>query len=134
MYVFKRNQDIQLSKNFVGKEFQCQCGVCEKQYIHTELVNKLQKIRDEFGQALIVTSAYRCRKHQAAIRGSGIKTAKGMSTHQLGAAVDIRPANLTADSMIKLLDICEKYFEAIGIANNFIHVDLRVGRKRRWDY
>jgi hypothetical protein len=49
----------------------------------------------------------------------------------LGNAADISVSSLTT---LNLLPIVEKKFKSIGIANNFLHVDLRDDKARRWKY
>ena len=53
---FKRGDTTALTKNFTRDEFQCQCKKCEAQMIDTELVEKLQRIRDVLGVPLKITS------------------------------------------------------------------------------
>ena len=43
---YQRGDTTALSKNFTRDEFECQCGKCTAQMIDTELVDKLQRIRD----------------------------------------------------------------------------------------
>jgi len=135
MIIFKKNQKIQLSKNFDSDEYQCKCDLfsCDQQQLSSTLRDKIQCVRDEYGAPLEITSAYRCSEHQNTLRKSGIKTAVGKSTHELGTAVDIRPYKHTKENMNRLFTILEKYFDSIGIAKSFFHVDERPG-KRRWNY
>lgn len=133
MQVFKKNENKKLTRNFVSKEFECRClKDCGNQYVSEELLNRLQSVRDEMGCPITVTSGFRCREHQEHLRGSGIKTATGISTHELGIAVDVQVA---PSKMDKLYSILEKYFKSIGVARTFFHVDLRNDKeKRRWKY
>jgi uncharacterized protein YcbK (DUF882 family) len=79
-----------------------------------------------------ITSGFRCSEHQQAIRNSGVSTVVAKkSTHEKGDAADISVSSLTS---LNLLPIAEKQFKSIGIANNFIHVDLRDDKIRRWKY
>jgi len=54
-----------LSKNFTRKDFRCPCG-CSRQMVDSELVEKLQTIRDKLGKPIKVTSGYRCIPRNAA--------------------------------------------------------------------
>lgn len=119
-----------ITSNFSKTEFECQCGKCDKQMISDILISKLESVRLEFCQPIHINSAYRCHDHQITISKS-FETAKGVSQHELGNAVDIQ---VTPETSPILLPILEKYFDAIGIAKNFIHVDLRSDKKRRWNY
>lgn len=112
-----------LSTHFAKYEFECQCKYkdCIEQKIDDELISKLELIRVEFGTPLSISSGFRCAKHQHDLSKT-METAKGISQHELGKAADIitNPAKT-----ILLLPILRKHFSAIGVANNFIHVDLR---------
>lgn len=136
MFIFKKQDKKDLGKYFNSKEMECHCKYddCIDQFISETLIQKLDLVREEFGEPLRVTSAFRCAKKQADLRGSGIKTAAGKSTHEMGAAVDIQPLYTSSEKMEKLFKILEKHFKAIGIAKTFYHVDLRNDKIRRWDY
>lgn len=131
MIRWKRNNGVQITKNFHAREFQCTCGICLDQQIDRELVERLQSVRDELGLPLTITSAFRCARRQQQLRSSGIETAVGTSSHEMGMAVDV-----TCSDMPRLLAACEKRFDNIGTAKTFLHVDVRgpKGRKRRWVY
>jgi zinc D-Ala-D-Ala carboxypeptidase len=126
----RSDTDNRLSQHFSKTEFNCQCGNCTLQKVDEELLEALEKVRFEYGKPISISSGFRCHEHQVEL-GKMFETAKGVSQHELGRAVDI----IVDDNTSKiLLPILEKYFEAIGIAKNFIHVDLRRGVKRRWVY
>ena len=84
---YQRGDTTALSKNFTRDEFECQCGKCTAQMIDTELVDKLQRIRDVLGVPLKITSGYRCIPHNAAVKGSS------GSKHRYGMAADWRTAS-----------------------------------------
>ena len=67
--VYQASDTSALSKNFTRKDFKCPCG-CTRQMVDSELVEKLQAIRDKLGKAIKVTSGYRCLSHNAAVGGS----------------------------------------------------------------
>tara|TARA_B110001454_G_C12674963_1_gene415442 strand:- start:55 stop:408 length:354 start_codon:yes stop_codon:yes gene_type:complete len=104
----------QLTKNFNLSEFVCHCG-CGSNYINRDLVDKLQLVRDKMGP-MSVTSGVRCEAHNTKIGGSS------SSSHIDGVAVDVK-----CDSgpfRQKILTELTKHFQRIGIAKNFIHVDI----------
>lgn len=113
--------DIQISENFNLKEFQCKCG-CGTAKIHPDLVRKLQALREELGQAIIVNSGYRCPVHNKKVGGAAD------SQHLHGTAADI-----TAKDLPRLILLAEKYFQnqGVGLYKTFVHVDVR-GYKARW--
>jgi uncharacterized protein YcbK (DUF882 family) len=95
------------------------------------LITKLDTVRIDINQPLIITSGFRCVKYQAFLRAAGVNSVVAKkSTHELGDAADIVPQD---GKIEKFESICAKQFDSIGLAKNFLHVDLRIG-KRRWNY
>jgi len=134
MIRFKKHDKKPLSKHFSSQEFACKCTYpsCQEQLVADTLLIMLEKVREELGGPITITSAFRCNKKQRDLRRSGIQTASSTSSHELGIAVDIQ-----AKDMKKLGELVEKYFSNIGTAPTFYHVDMRPmlnGRKRRWNY
>jgi hypothetical protein len=74
---------IRISENFLLKEFECKDGSHQVR-IKRELLEKLQKLREEAGQPVIITSGYRNPSHNARVGGSPT------SRHLTGEAADIR--------------------------------------------
>lgn len=132
-YIWKKGEVFQISTHFSTKELSCQCthSDCIEQRISESLIDKLEMIRLDIAEPLIITSAYRCTKHQEDIRNSGVSTVVAKkSTHELGDAVDCRPKS----GMRPGFEItCSQEFTSIGRATNFLHLDLRSGY-RRWNY
>lgn len=95
------------------------------------MIVRLDLLRKEARQPIIVTSAYRCHEYQAFLRAAGVNTVVAkQSTHEQGNAVDAVPKDGKIDQFLLL---AEKHFDSIGLAKNFLHLDLRNG-KRRWNY
>ena len=108
--------NIQISKNFKLKEFQCKDG-SQLVKIDSELLHKLQKLRDSIGKPIIINSGYRTPEYNKKVGG-----AKN-SHHMKGQAVDIRISGLKPEEIAK---IAEKVgFTGIGIYRNFTHLDIR---------
>lgn len=124
MFYWKRGELLQLSPYFSTKEFECKCGICLEQRISSELVHRLTNLRTRLGKALSITSAFRCQRHQMALSGQGLETAKGTSQHELGRAADITCTDL---------GVIDQFFTAIGAAATFTHVDIRP-QIIRWNY
>lgn len=125
---WNKGEDGPITKNFSQRELSCRCKRkdCVEQKISLDLVNKLQKIRDELKVPLQINSAYRCVAHNKAVGGSPT------SQHVLGNAADIK---ILIGTQIwfktQFLKMAEKLFNGIGIYPTFIHVDVREG-KARW--
>ncbi len=130
-YIWKKGEKAKLGDFFNVDNFRCQCtnDTCSQQLMSKAAVDKVVAMREELGAPIWITSAYRCAKHQQALREKGAPTAKGTSTHELGHALDIR-----AKDMDMLLSLAEDHFKAIGVAKTFLHVDLRDDKKRSWTY
>lgn len=109
-------------KYFKIKEFVCR-GSGENE-IQQELIDRLDKLREEFGQSIRVTSGYRSPEYNKKIGGAP------NSTHMLGIAAD-----LAARDLDRLYELAQKYFMAVGDGRKkgFIHIDLRQ-ELRRWSY
>lgn len=133
-YVWNKGDVIWINNFFKTSEFSCQCKNedCIEQKISIELINRITEMREHVKSPMRIHSAYRCSKHQEHIRNSGVSTVVAKkSTHELGNAVDISVSKLTTPELAK---VAEYKFKSIGVANNFIHVDLRDDKIRRWKY
>lgn len=118
----KKDKDIKLSKNFKVSEFSCSCSKCSETLIDLDHVKKLQKLREDLGTSINITSAYRCESHNAAVGGAK------HSQHKLGTATDIQVPGMDPS---EVQDACE-HFDGLGRYDSFTHIDSR-GSKARWD-
>lgn len=118
-------------------EFQCQCkencpGKIPNLRLNDQLLEVLNRIREKFGRPIIVSSGFRCRKHNNNIGGAV------SSQHLVGTAADIRPASSNPDHLQQLFELCEEESGVVGLGDGrrkgFIHVDVRLGQRRRWSY
>jgi uncharacterized protein YcbK (DUF882 family) len=108
-----------LTKNFSKWEFKCKCG-CGKDDINIELVNQLQKLRDNINKPIHINSGVRCLTHNRSI-GS-----KDTSQHVKGNATDIVVTGLSIDELAEEVKRIPMFFNGgIIIYNTFIHVDIR---------
>ena len=117
--------DIQISKNFNLKEFQCK-GTGQVK-IHEKLLELLQELRDTLEQPIIINSGYRSKEHNKKVGGAK------RSQHLEGTAVDISLRNLDMNakdlaSRVQLIadDLgIGRNNLGLGYANTFLHVDVR---------
>lgn len=135
-YIWNKKDSFPLpgSKFFNTSEFTCHCKFdsCKEQRISKSLLVKLIKLREEIQEPITVTSAFRCEAYQKKLKNDGVNTiVASVSQHELGNAVDVFPIRMKIPTF---MTFCAKYFEAIGIAKTFLHLDERVGKIRRWDY
>jgi len=87
------------------------------QLMSQDLLDILDKIREEFNKPIKITSGYRTVKHNEKVGG------KEKSSHLKGLAVDISCINSV--DRFELISLFIKHnITRIGIANNFIHIDI----------
>lgn len=125
VYSKAKEGNVRLSKNFTIKEFACSDGT-DTVFISLALVNLLQKIRDHFGKAVIINSAYRTEAHNKAIGGATY------SQHKYGLAADIHINGVTPKAIAAYVETLMPSSGGIGIYKSFVHVDTR-RVKARWN-
>lgn len=117
-------------KNFQPHEFACNDG-CGGGYsdMDDSFLAALDEARSLAGIPFSLTSAYRCKSHNAAVGGVA------NSSHTTGHAVDIL-ARGGREKWIILNALVSAGFTRIGIAGSFIHVDNDPSKTPRviWDY
>lgn len=97
---------------FKEKEFACKC--CGVSKIDPDFLAMLNEARERAGVPFVITSGYRCPKHDAEVGGKG--------NHDMGKASDVKCDNST--NRFKMIGaFIEAGFTRIGIAKTFIHVD-----------
>ena len=126
------------TRSFSVQEMACKCNQCEGYPIakmNLGFMLKLQKVRDLIAAPLIITSGYRCMKHNLASGGSP------RSYHLRGMAADISLAegHIRGSQATFRMELVEYALKAglygIGIGSNFIHLDSRgYGKRRMWVY
>lgn len=112
------------------KEYQCQhCGKLPPgmkkdsfgnwNQPFSELFDTFKKIRERWGNPIIITSGYRCPYHEIEVSGHEL------TTHVFGLALDIVPTD--ADEMENLHGIIVSEFPylriGINYGNHHIHLD-----------
>lgn len=116
-----------LSDEYESVDFDCKCQrpECTKTLISPILVMGLT-LMSKVHPMLIITSGFRCAKHNKEIRG------KVDSEHLLGKAADIKCRFATIEEL-KTTALKIPCFEEGGIGqyNNWLHCDVR-GTKARW--
>ena len=117
-----------LSRYFTVEEMRCKCGCgyCDPAPL---LLSMLDTARQLYGKPIYLTSACRCKLHNALSGGSAT------SSHMDGMAVDIRCSN-DADRFLLLEALWTAGFQRIGVRKDFIHVDIdhRKNAERLWLY
>lgn len=123
-YSKAKDGNKKLSANFKVKEFACTDG-SDPIFIDSDLVNILQKIRNHFGKAVTITSAYRTPTKNKAVGG------QTYSQHLYGRAADIKVKGVTPKKVAAYAEKLLPKSGGIGIYSSFVHIDVR-GTKARW--
>jgi len=110
-----------LTKNFSTSEFRCKC--CGGVVVNQQLVAMLQRMRDQLGRPMVITSGYRCLRHNALVGGVSD------SYHMQGMAADV-----VYQGGLELLTLVQAAisagFKRIGIYSigiyrrGFVHLDV----------
>lgn len=107
-------------KYFQLDEFKCHCG-CGRNLIEENFVDKLEKLRTDFGAPLVVSSGYRCPEHNARVSSTG-----RTGPHTTGRAVDFLVERAEAYILLEVA-LDSHQFTGIGVnqkgAGRFIHLD-----------
>lgn len=105
-------------KYFKPVEFACKC--CGEDHVTDETKILLDKLREKCGFPIVLTSAYRCPKHNVAVSSTGPK-----GPHTTGQAVDVACSHEKAYLVVR--NAMELGFTGIGVAqkgaSRFIHLD-----------
>ena len=92
------------------------CPDCGRADMDSDFLEMLDRARDISGIPFIITSGFRCPRHNEKVGG------RPNSAHLRGLAADIKVADnrqrfIIVDALIKV------EFKRLGIAKDFIHVD-----------
>lgn len=128
----KKGSSLQVGKYFQAWEFDCPCEKCKFTLISIDLVKGLDQMRKELGTHLVVSSGYRCDAHQKWLKESGYPTAVGRSQHQDGKAADVCSDGRSGSDLEVVAAMAG--FLSIGVGHDYVHVDTRFSKKRRWVY
>ena len=126
-YSRARDGNINLSANFKVKEFACKDG-SDYILVSTDLVKLLQNIRNHFGRAVTINSAYRNAVYNRKIGGVS------NSQHVYGTAADIVVSGVAPLQVAQYVETVQPNSGGIGLYGNFTHVDVRVNRARWQNY
>lgn len=125
-YSMKTDWKKKVSENFSVYEFSCN-DKSDTVLIDTDLVEVLQKIRDHFGKAVKINSAYRTPAYNITIGGSS------KSQHCLGTAADIKITGVDPLKIALYVSSLPQfkgrggigYYSRANVRDGFVHVDVR---------
>lgn len=110
-------QDI---RYFSRQEFACKCGKCGgfPAQLEEKLVRTADRLRRDFGAAVIVSSGVRCPAHNANVGGVA------NSRHLTGKAMDFRVVGKTAKEVLYYVNRQPEIRYAYAIDPYFVHMDV----------
>ena len=127
----KYDDNTQLTAHFNAHEFKCKCGQPHDYELSDKLVSMLEQLYEKLNcSKIIVTSGYRCTKHDKTVGGSGT------GQHTRGTAADICCYGQDGKPISSKVVCCTAQDLGFGgIANItseyiYTHVDVRTGY--RW--
>lgn len=124
VYSASREGNKAVTTNFKVREYACKDG-SDPVFIADDLKNLLQKIRDHFGKAVTINSAYRTPTYNKKVGGAED------SQHMYGLAADIVVKGVAPKTVAAYAEKLLPNTGGIGIYDTFTHVDVRK-KKARW--
>lgn len=121
-----------ITTHFHSTEFRCKCG-CGRIYIDEGLVNKLEQLFAKLNASkCIISSGYRCSKHDKNVGGSGY------GQHTKGYAADCVYYDKNGKIIPSKIVVCTAYDTGLfkgmaNINNNYQHLDVRTTGTYRGD-
>lgn len=125
VYSKSKDGDKKLSTNFKVKEFACK-DATDTIFVSPKLIDILQRIRNHFGKAVLINSAYRTEAHNKKIGGSTY------SQHKYGTAADIKISGVSPKTVASYVETLMPNTGGIGVYSSFCHIDVR-STKARWN-
>ena len=107
--------NIKIARFFYLCEFQCPC--CNGVILHSDLLKRLNSLREAINRPIYINSGYRCEKENKRVKG-----VPG-SFHRLGMAADIRAKDISVSDLIIYAEGVG--FNGIGKYKTFLHLDVR---------
>lgn len=115
-YQKEHNPDLSVAYKLAHREIRCRCSHedCTYTMISDRILRTFSIVRKIWSSPIIVTSAYRCQRHNKLVGGYPD------SYHKRGMAIDIFPNNGDIEGLYAL---CQKFFDFVKIYpdEGFIH-------------
>ena len=115
-----------IKSKFSTYEFACDCG-CDfgqdEEHIDENLIDKLNMMRILLGRGMVVTSGARCHEQNLAV--GGVDNSAHLPHPDSGQCRAVDLLIRSGEDRYELLELALKVgFTRIGIANNFLHLDV----------
>lgn len=117
------------SRFFSNDELKCKH--CGSNKMDQDFLNWLDKVREEYGKPMKLSSAYRCPEHNAKVSSTGRN-----GPHTTGKAVDVLVSGKDAHALTMIA--LKKGATGLGVRQNgahdgrFLHLDCLQGPTRPW--
>ena len=123
-YILDTDANEEVGQHFKVKEFACKDG-SQVVFIDSYLVSILDILRNEVGKPVIINSGYRTPKRNKEVGGAKY------SYHMRGIAPDIRINGMSAKEIADKLNKIIPNECGIIVYKNWVHFDVRTGKKYR---
>ena len=123
-YIMNTDKNENLGKHFKVKEFACKDG-SPVVFIDSYLYTILDILRSKLGKPVIITSGYRTPGWNEKCGGAKY------SYHMRGMAADIRVEGMSAKQIANELDAIVPEECGIIVYKDWVHFDVRTGKKYR---
>lgn len=106
---------------FKPEEFSCNCNyddcIESENFMDERFLELIFKIRASTDIPMVITSAYRCNRHNRQV--GGVKN----SYHTKGLAIDVRVTD--SYQRYELVEAAIAHGLSVGVYRNFLHLELR---------
>ena len=123
-YIMNTDGNVQIARYFKVKEFACKDG-SQIVFVDDYLYTILDILRREIKKPIIITSGYRTPTWNEKCGGAKY------SYHMRGMAADIRVDGMSAKELANKLDAIIPDECGIIVYKNWVHFDVRTGKKYR---
>lgn len=106
--------------HFSRSEFECKGSDCcgNSAPMDSAFLKALGNFRERLKLPIVITSGFRCNKHNKAIGGTP------RSYHAIGRACDVKVKGLDVEVIAKL---AREFFGGVIVYDSWVHVDTREG-------
>ena len=123
-YIIDTDANKNIGKYFKVREFACRDG-SQVVFVDNYLVSILDILRNKIGKPVIITSGYRTPEWNKKYDGAKY------SYHMRGMAADIRVDGMSAKELANKLNAIVPEECGIIVYKNWVHFDVRKGKKYR---
>lgn len=123
-YIIDTDANEKVGRHFKVREFACKDG-SQVVFIDDYLVTILDILRDKIGKPVIITSGYRTPEWNTKCDGAKY------SYHMRGMAADFRVNGMSPKEVAKKLNEIIPDECGIIVYKNWVHFDVRTGKKYR---